>query len=177
MQITIPGSVVKISQTVTSGSQTSVTFSSISNAYSDLIISVAGRSTDSIGVNNFVYVQCNSDTGTNYSTEKQYSYDSSTGVGQTTATTSLLMGYVPNAGATANHAGSCEAVIPNYKGTTFYKNMIATMGVSLGTGAYSQGAGVFGGTWLNTSAINALKVYPSGGSWADGTVVTLYGRG
>ena len=177
VQITIPGSVVKISQTVTSGSQTSVTFSSISNAYSDLIISVAGRSTDSIGVNNFVYVQCNSDTGTNYSTEKQYSYDSSTGVGQTTATTSLLMGYVPNAGATANHAGSCEAVIPNYKGTTFYKNMIATMGVSLGTGAYSQGAGVFGGTWLNTSAINALKVYPSGGSWADGTVVTLYGRG
>jgi hypothetical protein len=177
----IPGStptgMYKLAQVTTSGSQSSVTFSSISSAYSDLIILVAGRSTDSIGNNNFVYVQCNSDTGTNYSTEKQYSYDSNTGVGQTTATTSLLMGYVPNAGATTNHAGSCEAVIPNYKGTTFYKNMIATMGVSLGTGGYTQGTGVFGGTWLNTSAINALVVYPSGGSWADGTVVTLYGRG
>jgi len=168
------GALTLISEVVTSGSQASVTFSSISSSYRDLEIRVRGRSTGATNVVD-VGLQFNSDTGGNYQWERVHSYSTGTSFTQSTGQTSLLIGNLDAATATANYAGGIHATLFDYRGTTFFKEVASYWGNTLGTGSFNVGAGVYGGAWASTSAINAVKVILSSGAFVDGSVVSLYG--
>lgn len=171
------GAEILLSEVVTSGSQASVTFSSIAGSYRDLVVRVRGRNTSSNTSTN-PSIQLNGDTGANYVWENFNANSTTINASQNTSATAFPLSELPAATATANHSGYSQVVISDYRGTTFYKSIYAEGGRSRGTGANSQLVQFFGGNWANTAAVTSLKVMfdPGAGSFVDGSVVSLYGR-
>lgn len=164
-----------ISEVVTSASQANVTFSSISGSYRDLVIVVRGRS-DAAGVNvATVYLQFNSDTGSNYMYEELRYAGTASAIGQSTAQTQLAIKEIPAATATANYAGWVESRVYDYRGTTFYKVTGTRAGGHLSTSSNNNEVTLHSGQWLSTSAITAVKVFLSAGNFVNNSVVSLYG--
>lgn len=163
-----------ISEVVTSGSQTSVTFSSIPNTYRDLVLVIRGRGTTSAAVIDMRY-QINGDAGSNYEYQEFRGTDGTTANAQSINQTSAFFGYFPAATASANYAGLIDTRFGDYKGTTFFKVALGNTSFSLGNGSFSQGAGVTSSIWINTAAISSLFIFPSLGGFVDGSVVSLYG--
>jgi len=148
-------------QTLTSNVST-ITFSSISSAYTDLVL-VASPVTTTSG-NNY-YLQFNSDTGSNYS-------DTSirgSGAASSGRHSSASVGYVAFDSSTGLNNTVLTASIQNYSNTTTYKTILSR---------YSQASAQVNATitlWRSTAAINAITIGSDGGTLALGGTFTLYG--
>lgn len=165
-----PGRVL-ITETVTSSSQATVSFSSFSSSYRDLEIRVRGRCTDA-GADQPIRIRFNSDSGSNYDYQQTYMQSNVTVV-QSATQTSILGGQIPAAGSTANFSGVVVVDIGDYRGTTFYKNVITRSGENrTGTGQRTM---LTSGQWRSTSAITTIVIDFPAGNFVDGTVVSLYG--
>lgn len=149
-----------ITTTTVSGSAVAnVTWSSISSAYTDLII-VTNLLTTSGG--NGVGIQFNGDTGSNYSFTYMYGNGSSAASGRASSQTNGQIDRTAANGAGITH-------IMNYSNTTTYKTF-----VSRG----NTGGEVFAwvNLWRSTSAINSIKLFCNDGSnFSVGSQLTLYG--
>lgn len=156
--------------TVSGTSTTSVTFSSISQAYTDLVLVVNGSLYGAANRTSFVIQLGNGsiDTGTNYSS----TWIAGNG---TTAVTSryadgsnLLTGHISEA------MGTTIVQFMEYKNTSMYKTVLAR-GNSMGqVGSFDVGE--FVSLWRSTSAINTIKIYPNDGSpFNAGSTFSLYG--
>jgi hypothetical protein len=153
-----------IATTTLGSAASSITFSSISSAYTDLRFVVAVKPNDTT---TFAYVQFNNDTGSNYSgTElvgngaSAASYrESSSGNGVPI----LIADYIPN------QNGLITLDIFSYSGSTNKTTLATYSGDNAGSGYVSRAVGL----WRNTAAITSVKLV--GGNFAAGTTATLYG--
>jgi hypothetical protein len=169
------GAVTLISKVVTSGSQTSVTFSSIPNTYSHLQLVVWGRSL-AAAFNDGVQLQFNGDTAANYSAEQIAASATTPSANQAIGAASMQIAALPAASVAAGFAGSTDTIIPNYASTAFFKVPISKGGFVNAASSGNVFVLDFYGVWASTAAINAIKVFLSSGSgFANGTVVSLYG--
>ena len=157
-----------ISEVVTSASQPSVTFSSISASFRDLVLRVRGRG-DTAASTVAVYVQFNGDTGTNYNWNKWNVFGNATN----TAQNQIYTVDITAASGTASFPSSAQMVIFDYRGTTFFKNTWSENPISQTSATLFINHG--SGWWLSTSAITSIKVFPSAGNFVDNSVVSLYG--
>ena len=144
--------------TSTITTQTSVTFSSISSSYTDLILIC-----NYVDQNVFdLKVRVNSDTGANYSWTFLYGNGSAAGSFRSSNDTS---------GGLGDNSTSYTTNIThfqNYSNTTTYKTIL-----SRNSGAARDAtASVI--LWRNTSAINSIEVFTNGGTGFTGTF-SLYG--
>lgn len=162
-----------ISEVVTSGSQASVTFSSIAAIYRDLVVKVRGRSAVA-AANDELRMQFNGDTGSNYYTQLADAVNTSAGATLVNET-SMRVGLMTGDTATAGMASFSEVDIGDYRGTTFEKATIGRSSAQWGTAGSANYYRATGGHWRSTSAITSVKVYPGAGPFKDGTVVSLYG--
>lgn len=160
-----------IQEVVTSGSQSTVTISSIPQTYRDLLIVVTGRSLEAV-TDSVVTLRLNGDSGANYSRVRAGTIN---GTGTTAANASGDTGFttalfLPGASAAANKAGTLRVSVGNYAGSIFNKQVLAENG-------YPQTmASIYAGQWNNTTAVTSLTVsVPTG--FVDGTVITVYGIG
>jgi hypothetical protein len=155
----------KIATTTLGSAQADITFSSISGAYTDLVIILNGAFTtaETIGV------QFNSDTGSNYSSTILAGSGSSASSGRNTNQTGLTVG--TNGYWTTSIIANSILNIQNYSNTTTYKTMLSRSNNA------SVGLDAIVGLWRNTAAINAIKLYGfySGHSFITGTTATIYG--
>lgn len=153
-----------IATTTLSSAQSSVTFSSISGSYTDLIIilNVAVASG-----NPSVSCQFNSDTGTNYS------YTRLTGNGTSAAsarnTNSNYMYFLSLGGATTTFETNAIGHINNYSNTTTYKTMLTRGNQPSGS------TEAIVNLWRSTSAITSLTIAAGGINFSIGSTFTLYG--
>jgi len=171
------GALTKISETVTSGSQSSVTFSSIPGTYRDLLVVVTGRSTVS-ALNADVAIRFNGDTGSNYDHILQAQNNTGVAGGAAVTQTFGRMGWLVGATGPANLRSSGKITIYDYASTTFYKQWSSEeQYLRQGTTAGSVFAGSYVGDWRSTAAITSITVFPDSGNFVDGTVATLYGVG
>lgn len=149
-----------IATTTLGTAASSVTFSSISSTYTDLVL-VFGGSVSSFGN---LRIQLNGDTGTNYSWTRLLgdgsAAQSDRGSSQSFINIAIL---------DTNVIGNAIAHLQNYSNTTTNKTVI-TRGNSTGT---YLGATV--GLWRNTAAINSILIYNSAGNLNSSSVITLYG--
>ena len=147
-------------------SASSVTFSSISGSYTDLILIgyISGVST-ATGVG----MQFNSDTGNNYSM---------TGLaGSGTAASSFRQSSIDyirfsyEGTYRTTNQGIFALNLMNYSNTTTYKTTISRNDVS------TDGTEAEVGLWRNTAAITAVKLLPTNGAYNfnTGSTFTLYG--
>ena len=146
--------------TTTLGTATaSVTFSSISGAYTDLVLVIAGSA--SAGVS--ALIQYNSDTGSNYSFTGINGNGSSASSFRVTSTSSIGLGEIYNY--------SCNLIcqIQNYSNATTYKTNISRANSA---SDYTQ---AIVGLWRNTAAITSITIATSSGTFNTGSTFTLYG--
>ena len=132
---------VLITETVTAASQASVTFSTITGTYRDLVVRVRGRGTNA-SANVSVLVRFNSDSGNNYNFGRYRFFGTTSSFTQATAQSSIDIGDLPAATATASYAGSVQVTVYDYRGTTFFKATQSEFGAPLSTGANNLGKGV-----------------------------------
>ena len=142
-----------------SGSSSSVVFSSISQSYTDLILVLSGK----MATVSYFDVQFNGDTGSNYAFVRMI------GFGTTVYTDRYnnFSSWQPNLSETQ---GTCVITMNNYSNTTTYKS-----GIFRDSNA-SQGVESSIGLWKNTSAISTITISNGGaGNIPAGTNFTLYG--
>lgn len=146
--------------TTTVGTATdTVTFSSISGSYTDLIIVFNGTAAASTTAG----LRFNSDTGSNYS----HTYilgDGSTAFSSRGSNTTFMNQFYPN-----TTIGTVIFNIQNYSNTTTYKTVLTRVS---NTGNY---AGALVGLWRSTSAITSVTLFGNGTNFATGSTFTLYG--
>ncbi|HET9159118.1 MAG TPA: hypothetical protein VFN88_00770 [Caulobacteraceae bacterium] len=163
-----------IEETVTSGSQTTVTFSSIPAIFRDLEVVVRGRSAQAV-LGSDILMRFNNDSGTNYQYEQAAFSGTATAFAQSTGQTSQKVSIFPGISAVTSYAGSATIRILDYRGTTFFKNTQIQSGGNYGTTTNTNQILLYQGLWLSTSAINRVDVFTASSNFVDGSIVSLYG--
>jgi len=164
-----------INQIVVSGSTTTnITFSAIPGTYSSLHIGCQGLSNDAAS-SDFVTVQFNGDTGTNYS----YSYiaggHSALSSSFSNATAAPAVSAISSSVVSATRASQFTLDVINYAGTTFTKSYQG-FGGALGSSAGNIDAFNTNGSWNSTAAITSIKLaLATGPDFVAGTTCSLYG--
>ena len=155
------------SNTLTS-TAASVTFSSISGTYTDLILAASHGSSSASNT----YIRFNGATSAYYSLTQLVG----TGTASMSSRESNLTAFRID-----NYAAAFTAIensyiiqIQNYSNTTTYKSVLARCN------ATQQGLEATVGLWRgstgsSTEAITSVTYYPGGGSWLVGSYFALYG--
>lgn len=146
--------------TTTLGTATnSVSFTSIPNTFTDLVIVFVG-STASSDVLAFTF---NSDTGSNYSDTYFFGNGSSAGTGRHTSATRIF-------GTNTDTSQGMNTVhIMNYANTNMFKSVAIT-------GHRSTDNITFSGLWRSTSAISTVTfITNSGNNYTVGSMFSIYG--
>ncbi len=149
--------------TTTLGSATgTVTFSSISGTYTDLVLIVAGSCSSNVTVT----MRYNSDTGSNYSVTYLNGDGSSASSGRQSSLSNLLTGEL------YTYQSNQIIQIQNYSNSTTYKTMLSRANTP-STSGYVQ---AIVGLWRSTSAITRIDLIAgSGANFSSGSTFTLYG--
>jgi hypothetical protein len=153
----------KISTNTLGSSQASVTFSSITSAYTDLVVvnNIIGTGTG------YPSYRFNSDTGTNYSFTQVYGNGTSAGSDRAPNYASII---IPWPDRYTTSAGYMEiANIQNYSNTTTYKTLLGRSGNA------GSGTSAAVGMWRNTAAITSITITAVDANFASGSTFTLYG--
>jgi hypothetical protein len=150
----------KIATTTLGSAAASVTFSSISATYTDLVLIVNGGSA---GVTDMA-MQFNSDTGTNYSRTQLKGTGSVANSERNTSTSRIVIGSIYTTFTT-----TAIINIHNYSNTTTYKTAISRIGQADGVVVASVGL------WRNTAAISTVLINGDGTNLSTGSTFTLYG--
>ena len=163
----------KIASTTVETPQSSITFSSIPQGYTDLIILTSLRSDRASAVRDITRIQFNGDTATNYSDKELYGTGSATSSASETTQTGARCGYPTATSATSNTFSNDVIYIPNYTSSNA-KSFSADSTPE--TNATAQDTVLIAGLWSGTSAINSIKLYPQiGTAFIANTTATLYG--
>lgn len=152
-----------IVSTTLTNTVTELTFSSIPQTYTDLVLIVTAKGTGT----DDLYIRCNSDTGSNYA----YVYLTGNGTAASSGRGSVNSGLLTDYDGTPSTDNNHIAVIHflNYSNTTTYKTMLSR------SGRAASGTNLLMGLWSNTSAISSLILRLPSWSLASGTVASLYG--
>ena len=153
--------------TTTLGSDAaSITFSSISSAYTDII--AIGRMVATSGGSNNVRMRFNGDSGNNYSLTWLYGDGTSAGSTRNTSVSGITMSY-PNSSNGINPEFIVH--IQNYSNSTTYKTALVRNSWAGSNGAASAQVGL----WQNTSAINQISFHTTNTNLGAGMIISLYG--
>jgi hypothetical protein len=152
-------------QTVVGSSTGTVTFSSISSTYTDLII------VSNLGVATAarLYIRFNGDTGNNYSDV----YLTGTGgafSGLDTTQNAMTIGGAWNGISTTLNATNIAQIMRYSNTTTFKTSLFRTANAKGGSGSVDANAGL----WRNTAAITSVSII-GGSNFLDGSTFSLYG--
>lgn len=159
----MPATYEPIATTTLGSTATSVTFSSISSAYTDLIIVTFIRGS----VNQNQNVRFNNDSASNYSNTYLEGDGTNAASGRRTSQTSLIdFGYLRT---TASTFSVNTIQVMNYSNTTTFKTALVRNNQADAAVATSVGL------WRSTSAIDRVDLIAPSGSYQIGCTFTLYG--
>jgi hypothetical protein len=156
-----------IASTALTGTQAAVTFSSL-GSYTDLVLKISARGTNSAADNDGIKVTFNGST-TGFTSKLLYGYGSGVGSNSSTEYTG---GVSTAAQATSNTFGNSEIYIPNYASSN-YKSYSAD-GVTENN-ATSVLDTLSGSLWSNTAAITSVTATSANGSFVIYSTFYLYG--
>jgi hypothetical protein len=167
------------SQTLGSN-QTTVTFNSISQAYTDLVIRASWRtSRNAIGWDD-VKININGSSAADYIGRLRWGSNAADNQQSESATYFVARPYLSYSVAPDNNLyTNSEFYIQNYSSSSQYKTIHGADGVSYFTSASSSGVFLNGYVYTNTSAVTSLSMTqfsnPQTADIAAGSIITLYG--
>ena len=161
------------SYTVGAGGASSITFTNISQGYTDLVIKASLRSSIS-ATNDYGYLQFNGDTGSNYAYKQLAGNSNATSASTGTSTGALLLRF--NAATSASNVfGDNEVIIPKYVANANKVATSLTASSNSASGASSAILSYWTTLWSNTSPITSILLAPASGTFVQYSTVTLYG--
>lgn len=160
----MPATYEPIATTTLGSAASSIAFTSISSAYTDLRVIWTGIATG--GAVDF-YLRFNSDTGTNYSGTYLYGDGSSAGSQRVTSENAARLSF----GLSSSIPTTTQIDIFSYAGSTFKTVLSAFSNDYNGSGETRRSVHL----WRSTSAITTVTLSPSSSTFAAGTTATLYG--
>jgi len=165
----MPATYEPIATTTLSTTATTVSFTSISGAYTDLVL-VANVQRATTAENPSLTLRFNSDTGTNYSMTNLLGNGSSASSSRQSTQNMMNFSYFSMASA-ANTFSTYILNVMSYSNSTTYKTVVGRSGDA---GAGTQATV---GLWRSTSAITSIIVTNDGSptNFASGSTFTLYG--
>jgi hypothetical protein len=152
----------KIATTTLGSAASSVTFSSISSAYTDLVLVSNPKMTNA---NTYFITTFNSDTATNYSQTRLKGDGTTATSARDTSVSGVDMEFQNN----NTDTGTSIMQIQNYSNTTTYKTALIRDNFA----AYGVFARV--ALWRSTSAISTITLTMSSSTFAAGSQFTIYG--
>ena len=165
----MPATYEPIATTTLGSAALTITFSSISSAYTDLRLQIVWTK-ESTGLNQPIGLQFNSDTGTNYSTT--FLYGTGAAAASNRATTQARVFNFSNADDSSTTVPKLASIdVFSYAGSTNKTALCAVSGDKNGSGAVERQVGL----WRSTSAITSITITTPSGNLAVGTTATLYG--
>lgn len=148
-------------------SQADYTFTTISQAYTDLVL-IVGNLTNTTSQTLYARVGNGSvDTGSNYSYTEMNGTTAAFSNRGSNVSNGLLMGALSQ-GLSSSTPATVITHFQNYSNTTTYKTSLSRYSL---TSEVSTSVAL----WRSTAAINTITVRPTGGSFQTGTTFTLYG--
>ena len=158
----MPATYEKIQSTTLGSAQSSITFSSISSGYTDLRLIVSGKTSS----DDEIYIQLNSDTGSNYSLTLLYG----DGASAASARSANQTKFKENVFDSANPSFFTMDLF-SYAGSTFKTALFTSNEDQNGSGYVRNSVQL----WRSTSAVNSIYIFPASANFAIGTTATLYG--
>ena len=154
--------------TTTLGSAASnITFSSIPQTYTDLVLIL---SVSSLSSNADIIMELNSDTSTNYSWTAIYANGSTTSSARVTNYANFDLNYWSNNSSTYPTFYTVDFF--SYTSSRYKTILTKSSNDFNGSGMVYRNVGL----WRSTSAINTIKLYPqSPQTFSTGTIATIYG--
>lgn len=149
----------KLATTTLSSAASSVTFSSISGSYTDLVLVTSGTNNTS-GAS--LQARFNGET-----TNTNYSYTYMIGDGSTAGSNNYTTDATIGTAFTNQYMNIVHFM--NYSNTTTYKTKLSRYGNAENYVAASVGL------WRSTAAITSIEMFVTAGNFAIGTMFTLYG--
>jgi hypothetical protein len=150
----------KIATTTLGTDSATVTFSSITSSYTDLIVILNATTNAEINLT----CQFNGDTGSNYS----FTYFLGPGSGSESGN-NFNQSHIVTGGFKGGTIGTQILQINNYSNATTYKTLISR------TNGSDKFVAIYTGLWRNTSAISSLTMGTTSSTYATGSTFTLYG--
>lgn len=152
----------------------SVTFSvPTAPAFSELRVAWNARG-DNASPATFLCAQFNADTGSHYLWQNNQAHSAAAGPGNSgAATTSIEVGTMAAANATAGYVGGGEFVVSNASGTTFKAVSAYSTTMDSTTDGFS---GTYGGLWLASVQVSSITLFPLNGNFVAGSAFYLYGE-
>lgn len=176
--------VTKIDEAIISGTTASITFpnliSVLPTTFRDIWVVYSARDTSAGTATSNMLLQLGTgggavDTLGNYLTGQLYNSSATTAAyAEQVGVTSLIPGLTVNGGAPANLFMGGEFTLLNYVGATL-KEITGKLGGSLSLAANGTRVQTISGLWNNTGTITSFKITPGAGSFAAGSVFSVYG--
>jgi hypothetical protein len=162
--------------TVGAGGVASITFSSIPSTYTHLQIRGIGRSTTSGTGTDYLQVQFNADTASNYAYHDLTGDGSAASAAAGTTQSTIRTGLLPRSSQLANSFGVAVIDILDYANTSKAKTLRSLCGMDYNTGTAPVGQiNLRSGLWTSTSAITSIKLYSEANNLAQYSSFALYG--
>lgn len=170
-------SMFKLSQIdVPSGGVATITFSSIPQNYTDLMVLFSLRSNRTTANTDDLLVTFNNDSGTNYSTRLINGDGSTTACINYGPTTSFIFSSYSTDLDTANTFGNGTMYIPNYTSSTLPKDVQCDQVAENNAGGAVKGLSFNAGYYTGTAAITRIALAPRIGTlFNQYSSVSLYG--
>jgi hypothetical protein len=157
----------RLASTTLSSNQSTVTFSSIDQTYTDLVVQFRGNVLNS---NQQIWMRLNGDSSGNYTYIAMYSGDTQAFNSASVSATACVIGGVAS-GFTSNSQsiGSVTANINNYAATNIFKTVISrSVNRWINTDLICS-------SWFSTSAITSITLQGSSAQFEVGTSIAVYG--
>jgi hypothetical protein len=148
-----------IATTTLGSAASSVTFSSITGTYTDLVLVANYQISTS---NQFLTMQFNSDTGSNYSYTNLYGEGTAAASDRTSNATAGRLSFY------GSDQSNAIASIMNYSNTSTNKTVVSRDNTNTYVVTRVN-------LWRNTSAVTSLVIGTSSGNITSGSTFTLYG--
>jgi len=159
------------SVTVGSGGASSISFSSISQSYTDLVLKISNRDgRTGIAVSDIRFNFNGAGVGTNIS--GRYGYGDGTSATTSSVSANGELAFCDAAGATTSTFGNAEVYIANYTSSNYKAISSESVAETNATGGYNL---FLAGLWSNTAAITSITMTPFTSPFSQFSTATLYG--
>ena len=149
----------------------SVTFSSISGAYTDLVLVIDCIGTYTSTPYEIISTRFNGDTASNYSQTFLYGNGTSAGSSRGSSGTSIYAGDISNQASSNLGPSTVIWQVNNYANSTTYKTLLARTNNAPASGFVEAVVGL----WRSTSAITSITAITTNANFAIGSTFSLYG--
>lgn len=151
-----------------------ITLASIPQTFRDLRLVISGKSSDATD-RIPIHCQLNGVTTAVYNTHRVQAAGTNIVAAAGVSETTITLGHVPGA-FSKTRFGVTDVLFPNYA-SVIQSSFFATTGVIPNSDAADTFTAMTSGRMNSSLAITSITMFPSVGSWYEGTSMSLYGLG